>query len=111
MGVEQRAPPSPLRASSEKADGSGSILIDTTAAQLTITAPAQTPGLHCNKTLFFSFLFHLPFFFQTPPTLTLSSGSSHYHCTDAAGRGLFRRPRPAGVGATRPGDTPGSRGG
>ena len=66
MGVERRAPPNPLRASSEKADGSGSILIDTTAAQLTITAPAQTPGLHCNKTLFFSFLFHLPFFFQTP---------------------------------------------
>ena len=64
MGVERRAPPNPLRVSSETADGRGSILIDTTAAQQTITAPAQTPGLHCNKTSSFSFLFHLPFSFS-----------------------------------------------
>ena len=66
MGVERRAPPNPLRVSSETADGRGSILIDTTAAQQTITAPAQTPGLHCNKTSSFSFLFHLPFSFSNP---------------------------------------------
>ena len=35
MGVERRAPPNPLRVSSETADGRGSILIDTTAAQQT----------------------------------------------------------------------------
>ena len=95
MGVERRAPPNPLRASSEKADGSGSILIDTTAAQLTITAPAQTPGLHCNKTLFFSFLFHLPFFFQTSTLLAIGMADSRTllvkvgdHPTNALSKGF-----------------------